>query len=607
MATVIVALAVVLFHPSTAIAQEGAADRPQILALFDANSTLPANEHILEGLLSQIGTVYPDYDFYAEYRDVHRFEGSEEDERFLDLIVTRYAEKPIDAVLLFGPWMLEFGLAHRDKYASGKPVVFGGVSAPIPFPGALPDGVIGVVSDFDLDGTLDLARRLQPDARHVVVFSGTGDFDRAWEAWAREAFGGMTGLSIDYVTDLSLDGFKTRAADLGPGTILILLTIFQDAAGDSFLPRLAAGEIAAVSSAPAYSVYGTFIGSGVVGGRVETFESLGRTAAQLAVNAMEGSVSDPAVVHIEPRVIVDWPQLAKFGLDVNRLPEDAVILNYQPTAWERYRTVILAVAFVLALQTATIALLLVQGRLRRTAERQARARQLELAHASRVGHLGELSGAFAHELAQPLTAILANAQAGARLASNSPADIDEIRAILADIIEDDRRAATLIADLRKLMTNHAPDMGKVDLNDVVLNTLDLSRGELLARNIRVSEMLAPGQLDVHGNAAQLQQIVLNLVLNAADAMADTPPDKRRIVIRSTRLENGRCEISVQDTGAGLNGAEFDPFRAFATTKAKGMGLGLSISRTIAEAHGGQINFDRTVPEGARVVLTLPPS
>jgi signal transduction histidine kinase len=592
--------------PVSSSGQEAPADRPQILALFDANSTLPANVNILEGLLSEFDTSFVDYDFYAEYRDVHRFAGAEADARFLEQIVGRYARKPIDAVLLFGPGMLEFGLAHREAFASGVPVLFGGVSVSSPMLNALPDGVGGAVSDFDLEGTLDLARRLQPEARRVVVFTGTTAFDRSWEARARAAFADVADLPIDYVTDLSLDGFKQRAASLGPETILIILTIFQDAAGESFLPAVVGGEIAAVSSAPAYGVYDTFIGKGIVGGRVETFESLGRRVAQLAVTATETGVPGPAVVRIEPRVIVDWTQLARFGLDLDLLPEDAAVLNYQPTAWERYRFAILAVAFVLALQTATIALLLVQDRLRRTAERLATARQLELAHASRVGHLGELSGALAHELSQPLTAILANAQAGAQLASRSPPDLAEIRAILSDIIEDDQRAATLIADLRQLMTNHVPEMVRVDLNAVVRNTLDLARSELLAREIRVAEVLAPGEVEVQGNAAQLQQIVLNLVLNAADAMADTPPDRRRLQIRSRRRGDGCCELSVQDAGAGLNGAEFDPFRAFATTKAKGLGLGLSISRTIAEAHGGHIDFDRSVPEGARVVLTLPP-
>jgi signal transduction histidine kinase len=596
----------VFLFPGPSLAQDDLTDRPQILALFDANSTLPANVHILEGLLAGFDAAYPDYDFYAEYRDVHRFAGQEADARFLDQIVSRYAGKPIDAVLLFGPWMLEFGLAHRDAFAPGVPVLFGGVSMSSRVLDDLPEELGGAVSDFDLEGTLDLARQLQPDARGVVVFTGTSAFDRSWEARARDAFADLPDLAVEYVTDLSLDGFKQQAASLDPDTILILLTVFQDATGESYLPRVAAGEIAAVSSAPAYSVYDTFIGSGVVGGRVETFESLGHQVAQLAVTSTEEGLSEPAVVQIEPRVIVDWPQLARFGLDMGLLPDDAIILNYQPTAWERYRLAILGVAFVLALQTATIALLLVQGRLRRTAEEEAQARQLELTHASRVGHLGELSGAFAHELSQPLTAILANAQAGAQLASKSPPDLEEIRAILSDIIEDDQRAAALIADLRQLMTKQATEMGRVDLNAVVRNTLDLARSELLAREIRVSEALASGQVDVQGNAAQLQQIVLNLVLNAADAMAETSPAQRRIVIRSRRLENGWRELSVQDAGVGLNGAEFDPFRAFATTKANGLGLGLSISRTIAEAHGGQIDFDRTVTEGARVVLALPP-
>lgn len=591
--------------PGPSFAQEAGADRPQILALFEANSTLPANVHILEGLLSGFEDSYADFDFYAEYRDVHRFPGPEEDAAFLDQIVSRYAGRPLDAVVLFGPAMLRFGLAHREEFAPDVPALFGGISV-FSQPEAMPEGMRGAVSNFDLAGTLDLARGLQPDARRVVVFTGSSDFDRAWEARARAAFADVTDIPVEYVSDLDLEGFRSRAAELGSDTILIILTVFQDAAGESFLPAVAGGAIAAASSAPAYSVYDTFIGKGIVGGRVETFDALGRAVAELTAEATGGGASGPPVVEITPRVIVDWLQLARFGLDPRLLPEDAVVLNYRPTVWERYRTPIVAVAVVLALQSATIALLLLQGRLRRKAEHEARARQLDLARVSRIGHLGELSGALAHELSQPLTAILANAQAGARLATKEPVDMEEIRAILDDIIKDDRRASALIVDLRKLMTNNAPEMGEVDLNAVIRSTLDLVRSELLSREIRVSEALSPRSLPVRGNAAQLQQILLNLVLNAADAMAETPADRRKIVVRAHVREDGWRELSVRDAGTGLSGAELDPFLAFATTKSGGLGLGLSISRTIAEAHGGRIDFDRTVTEGARVVLALPP-
>ena len=598
--------AVLLFAiPLLSAAQPTAGDRPQILALFADSSTLPANVRILEGLLSQLDEAYGSYDFYVEYRDVNRFAGPEADAMFLNQIVTRYREKPIDALLLLGPAMLEFGRAHRSDFAPGVPLLFGAVSSSSSLDGA-GEGMRGVVSEFDLQGTLAFARRLQPDARRVVVFTGTSNFDRSWEAAAREIFAELSDLPVEYVTDLTLDGFKASAAALGPETILIILTIFQDGAGDNFLPRTAAAEIARVSSAPTYSVYDTFIEDGVLGGRVQTFETLGREISKLAVSEITGGAPGPRIVRVESRAIVNWSQLARYGLDPSLLPEDAVLLNHQPSAWERYRSVILLVAFVLAIQTATIALLLLQRRLRRQAEEQARARQLELNKANRILHLGELSGALAHELSQPLTAILANAQAGTEIASKSPVDLEEIRAILADIVEDDTRAATLIAELRQLMSNQAPELSRVSLNTVVRDTLRLARSELMARETQVVEQLSAGPVNVEGDSVQLQQVVLNLLLNAAEAMAETPPERRRITISTNTREDGWRELALEDAGEGLNGEDFDPFRPFATTKATGLGLGLSISRTIAEAHGGRIGFDRSVSEGARVVLSLPP-
>lgn len=233
--------------------------------------------------------------------------------------------------------------------------------------------------------------------------------------------------------------------------------------------------------------------------------------------------------------------------------------------------------------------------------------RIELAHLSRASQLGALSGALAHELNQPLTSILSNAEAGTRLLASGTQDLKEIADILQDIAEDDRRAADIIAQLRRLLLKGETTLEVIDLGRLVEATVSLARSELVARQARVEIQTEGGDVRVRANLPQMQQIVLNLLMNALEAMAETPPAERRIVIEVRALEDGWRELAVSDRGRGVTpGMRADAFKPFVSTKPNGLGFGLSICRFIVQAHGGRLGFDETVTRGARIVLSLPP-
>jgi hypothetical protein len=377
--------------------------------------------------------------------------------------------------MVVGPGALGFWSDHLPDLRE-VPLVFGGVRAESVARETLPVDAKGVVSGFDLLQTLDLARRLQPDARRLVVLSGSSEFDRSCEATARADLAGRTpGLEVTYVSGLSLDRFRAAARDLDSDTILLILTVFEDAEGRTFIPRDAAAAIAAVSGAPSYSVYSSFIGAGVVGGYVQTFTSIGETMARLAAQTLSGEAPVETVVAPSADAVVDWRQIQRWGMDPGLLPPGTQRLFYEPSAWERYRLQIAVAAAVILLQSATIAALFIQDRRRRRIAEERAAELLERAHLSRTSQLGALSGALAHELNQPLTAILANAEAGVQLLTKEPPDLDELGAILSDISEDDRRAAGIITQMRRLLTRGEARLEDVDLNEVVAATVALAR------------------------------------------------------------------------------------------------------------------------------------
>jgi signal transduction histidine kinase len=213
---------------------------------------------------------------------------------------------------------------------------------------------------------------------------------------------------------------------------------------------------------------------------------------------------------------------------------------------------------------------------------------------------------LAHELNQPLTSILANAESGVRLLDNDPIDVKELRDILGDIVLDNKRAATVITQLRRLMIRGETSLEPMDFNHAVTTTLALARSELLARQTCVDVVLDMPDVPIRGNLAQLQQVILNLLLNASDAMAHLPPTQREIVLRTRKRERGACELTVTDRGVGISPQRrSEVFKPFVSTKKTSLGLGLAICRSIAQAHGGTLRFDESFDEGARAIFTLP--
>ena len=242
---------------------------------------------------------------------------------------------------------------------------------------------------------------------------------------------------------------------------------------------------------------------------------------------------------------------------------------------------------------------------RKRAELEAQRSRQELAHFTRVSTMGELTASLAHELNQPLTGILTNAQAARRLLDKTRPDLEELRAILQDIIEDDRRAADVIQRLRELLRKGESEVSRLDLNALIRDVLKLLGSDTVIRNVSIALDLESGATVVSGDRVQLEQVLLNLLLNAMEAMSERLGGDRTVVVR-TRSTDATCvQASVEDGGPGLRpGTHETVFEPFYTTKSSGMGMGLAIARSIIEAHGGTIWAENS-SRGATFHFRLP--
>jgi signal transduction histidine kinase len=228
-----------------------------------------------------------------------------------------------------------------------------------------------------------------------------------------------------------------------------------------------------------------------------------------------------------------------------------------------------------------------------------------IAHADRITTMGQLTASIAHEVAQPVAAVVTNAEGALRWVNLQPPDLQEVRETLGRIVRDGRRAGEVLGGIRALIAKTPPHKDRLDLNNMILEVIALTRSEIHKNGVTLRTQLAPELPPVQGDRVQLQQVMLNLILNAVESMSGMSEGSRDLLI-SSEGGAGRVRVAVQDSGPGLSPqSENRLFEAFYTTKPNGMGMGLTICRSIIEAHGGRLRVAANEPRGAMFHFTLP--
>ncbi|HAS52361.1 MAG TPA: histidine kinase [Gammaproteobacteria bacterium] len=573
------------------------ADR-HVLVLYSNHRLLPAN---LEFEASLRETLTHSTELSAEFLDYPRFDGESYIRALAVFLNEKYALRPPTVLVVGGEEALGFLLRHRAKLFPQVPVVHAAVArsflSSLP---PLPADVVGVPIEYDFPGTIALALRWHPQARRLVVVTGSSAQDQAWEAELRgEVARFPNRATVEFLASLPTSAVLDRLGALGGEAVVFTPGYFEDGAGHQFVPREAA-RLMAAAAAPVYGPFDTFIGTGVVGGSMPSFAAMGRQAGEIA-NALLADVAPAALrlpATMPPTVNVDWRQVRRWGIDENTIPGDAIVRFKAPTFLEQHRNEAIMAIAVFLLQTGLIVVLLLERRRRRRMELALQQQRFELAHASRLAIAGELTGAIAHEINQPLGAILSNADAAELLPASGADRREELREIIADIRRDDLRASEIILRLRALLAKQAVEWQPFDLNNAVREVESLLIAE--ARRRRVALDVRPAATDVLliGDRIQIQQVLINLILNALDAVADLP-EARRTVIVSVERDVDRMTLVVRDRGRGIAPEHLPKlFDSFFSTKRRGMGLGLSIARTLVEAHGGCIRAESDPGESA---------
>jgi signal transduction histidine kinase len=519
----------------------------------------------------------------------------------------KYRDKPIGTVVTIGAATTDIALKWRDELWPGVPMVFAMLDDTDFARIKSSPNFTGVIVTLPLVDSINVARAVVPGLDTIALVGDAWKGLVVYRNWGDEVSTAASGLTVVDLVGLKLSDVRNRVARLPAHSAIIYSAVFSDGEGKFYLPSVALGLIAQAANRPIVVAAETFLAPGGIGGYVLTPSAIGAEVARLAMKILDGAnPMEVPPVHGGVKPIFNWRQMQRWKVSESRLPPGSEIYFRELAVWETYRWQILLITMVVVTQAALITGLLYEHRRRASAEVQAGRRSAELAHINRYSIAGELTATIAHELNQPLGAILANTETAELMVKSPAPDLQEIAEILADIRRDDQRASEVISRLRNMLRKAPIERKQLDVNEVVRETLRLLSALAAARKVDVVNFIAATPLPIKGDLIQLQQVIVNLIVNAIDAMSAMPSAERKITV-STARDGNSAEVSVSDVGTGIPTEKLkDLFEPFFTTKPQGMGMGLSIARTIVEAHGGQLLVENRASGGAifRVRLLL---
>jgi signal transduction histidine kinase len=526
----------------------------------------------------------------------------------VDFIVSTFADgpKPDLIVTVSGPAAI-FARKYRQELFPDTPLLFTAVDERYLRAARLQENDAAVAVANDFPRLIDDILQVLPRTKQIFVISGSGQLSEFWRRELEVPFSRFRDrLTFEWFDKLSLSEILRRCASLPDHSAIFYLAFGTDAAGTSYADERVLADLHATANAPLFGGQSVVLGFGGVGGTMMPVDTVARNTADVALRLLNGA--RPESINVSPQrpgpPIFDWRELQRWGIAESRLPAGSVVRYRGPSLWSQYKVTVLVAAGVLAVQSLLIFGLLYQRRARRRAEVESRSNLTLAADASRRQTMSALTSAISHELGQPLTSMIHNAQAGRMMIAAKHVTLDTMDEILSDIESEGVQATRIIDRLRTMLRSRQLDMKPVDLHAVIRESLALVAHEMKARQIEATVNLSSSPCVISGDQVLLQQVLVNLVVNAMDAMAETPPARRRVTI-STEVTTADVKVSVRDTGRGLP-AEIDGklFAPFVTTKAHGLGIGLAITRTIVDAHGGTIDAHNNPEGGAIFTVTL---
>jgi signal transduction histidine kinase len=547
-------------------------------------------------------------DLYEVALQSARFAETEDQEPIIQYLRSLFAGHKLDLIVSIGAPAAKFAQHFRPQFFPSIPLVMGAAERRAVEEAGLTANDVYIPTTLNFNGWIDNILRVLPDTKHIAWAVGASPLERYWNAYFRRASEPFSNrVTFEWFDALTFDQMLKRVAELPPDSAIFFVDLRVDAAGAPLDTTRALEGLHAAARSPIFSYVDGYFGHGIVGGPLRSAAETGQVMAAVAVRILSGESPGnikPAPL-AEGKPTYDWRELQRWSISESRLPAGSEIAFRPLSAWQQYRWQILAATCAFLIQACLIFWLTYEHRRRQRAEVQSRNSLAELAYMNRVASAGLLSASLAHEVNQPLTGIVLKAGAALRWMAAEAPDMRQIRLALTQIVEAGHRAGDVISNV-KAMFSKSDSQAKqpVDINKLIRSVLGLVYIDLRKHDIQTQTVLADSIPLVAGNEVQLQQVILNLAMNAIEAMSSTEP--RVLSIKSELNKDNDVYVSIGDTGNGIDPANMESiFKPLFTTKAHGIGMGLSICRSIIEAHEGRIWVSPGAEQGSVFQFVTP--
>lgn len=586
-----------------------------VVIFFAWDATLPAYQKILEGFYSNfpedIGVTC---NLSIEYLDARKPQNDINIKNIVELYNDKYREIPLDLLVIVGPMGYNVLKSHGLKALSSAPTICidndNLIQDTVQYP--VQSNMVKIELNYDFTKTLKTAYALFPDFKNVFVISGSMLLDKYYVRKIKSAENSINeSRSIRYVADLPMDSLLLLVESIPRKSLVIVPSFYLDSHGVPYSTSEVIAIIARHCKAPVLPVADGFITrKGGLGGYLFSFTNVGKEIGRVAGLILEGSPVSRINIHSRTfyEDVYDWQEVTRWGLTKSKLIPRSSIFFYKPIPFvTEYRVYLLALLAFLVFQSFFMIYLVKLNRRQKDVARQREETEKiyhDMVREDRLLKMVELTASLSHELNQPLTAILYNAQAGKRFIKSGKMNLQQAEEIFDYIIEDDKRAGGIISSVKNLMKTERREMENVNLSSLIGETMDIFYSEAVAKNVTTRTNLPENPVWIFGEKVQLQQVLLNLFRNALNAMENNLPENKLLEI-GMKVNKSSVTVSVRDSGHGIDPAIKDKiFKAFVTGSKKGFGIGLALSRTIIQNHHGEIWAANLPERGAEFCFRL---
>jgi len=585
-----------------------------ILIIFSLNQGLVAYQIFLENFKNILREKYSKpFKLYVEYLNVEDFPDTTYQKYVFNRINKKYKGISIDMLVLGGPSIDPLIETYASDYIKNLPTISNDIYNPFEnnHKYSINSNTLEILEYFDIKKNFDLAFSLFPDYSTFYIISGASETDRFFYKLTMNAARQYNKQKkIISIVNLPANEIIKKVKDIPKKSIILIPTFLADINNVSYNTPEIIRLIHNNTSAPIFVLFDTAFDDGAFGGYVSSQAMVGIECGKAAIKILNGQ--NPNSIQVNPenlrRYVFDWRELKKRGLEDSELiPANSIIFHRESSFIEDHKWLLAGILLFIIFQTLLIVNLVRLNRKQKLTTQkliETENRFRELAREDRIMRMGELTASLSHELNQPLTAIRNSAQAGLRFMQSGKSNPEMMDEILNNIVEDDKRAADVLSSIRQLMRFEKREKQKINLNPMIKQVADIFNGELKKKDIMLLLNLSENPTFVLGDSTQLQQVLLNFVSNAANAIDEAENGNRSINIIE-KIENEKVTISVRDYGIGISESiKSKLFKPFVTTREKGFGIGLAISKTIIDEHDGKIWAENNPDGGATFSFQL---